>query len=144
MWKIDAHDGDDRVVKAFRSFADPVDVTKWHFELGNPGPGRAQVKLFVTCLDDQTGERDGHHHDLTFTNAVGSGATQAFNPAGQSYTLTCAPGQIPVAPGFKFHSLLAAGVVPTAHGPIYINYPTIDELGWQWSFGAGTGPDVAL
>jgi hypothetical protein len=144
MWKIDAHDGDDRVVKAFRSFADPADVTKWHFELGNPGPGRAQVKLFVTCLDDQTGTRKKHHHDLTFTDAAGSGTTQAFNPSGQTYTLSCAPGQIPVAPGFKFHSSLAAGVVPTAHGPIYISYPTSNELGWRWSFGAGAGPDVAV
>lgn len=144
MWKIDAHDGDDRVVKAFRSFADPVDVSKWHYELGNPGPGRAQVKLFVTCLDDQTGDRDGHHHDLTFTDAAGSGTVQAFNPVGQTYVLSCAAGQIPVAPGFKFHASLGAGVVPTAHGPIHISYPTSNKLGWQWSFGAGTGPDVAL
>lgn len=144
MWKIDAHDGDDRVVKAFRSFPDSVDSAKWHYELGNPGPGRAQVKLFITCLDDQTGERDGHQHDLVMTNAAQSGAVVPFASAGQSYTLTCPAGQIPVSPGFKFHASLAAGVVPTAHGPVYRSYPTADELGWGWSFGSGTAGDIAL
>jgi hypothetical protein len=140
MWKIDAHDGDDRVVKAFRSFADPSDVAKWHYELGNPGPGRAQVKLFVTCLDDQTGDRDGHHHDLTITDAPGSGVPMAF-PGATIFGshLNCAAGQIPVAPGFKFDPGLAPGVLPVSHGAIYGSYLTI-PVGWLWRFAPATDP----
>lgn len=132
MWKVDAHDGDDRTVRANVSYADPAEVDEWHFRLVNSGPGRAQVKLFVTCLDNDTGERDGHAHTLALqsttpvlTNVVlGAFAT----------TQTCAAGEIPVAPGFGF----TAG----SAGRPYRSYPTASELGWGWSFVGTTAGSV--
>ena len=122
-------------MKAFRSLAGPGlrRQVALRAREPRPGSGAGQALRHLPRRPDRRAPRPpprpDHHQRRR------SGAVQAFNPAGQTYTLSCAAGQIPVAPGFKFHASLAAGVGPTAHGPIYISYPTSSELGWQWSFG---------
>jgi hypothetical protein len=119
-------------VFANASYADFHDEeNEWHFRLVNNGPGRAQVKLFVTCLDNRTGERDGHTHGLTFDYPA-SVAEPVTSGTVTSSVKTCAAGQIPVSPGFAFS---AGGA-----GRVFRSYPSADELGWGWSFvGTGTG-----
>jgi hypothetical protein len=126
-WKVDAHDGDPRSLRVDASYGGDVDANVWHFSFTNDGPGRAQVKLFVTCLVDRTGDgADGHHHDLV----VGSRTSQSLPglPSGAlelDTTAGCTSDQIPLAPGFEFTS---------GHGAVYRSYPTMPLTGWHWAF----------
>lgn len=126
MWKVDAHDGDDRTLQADASYGDIALPNKWHFRFVNNGPGRVQVKLFVTCLTGVTGERDGHTHSLSWRAAAP--VDTDFTVAGGAVvpTQTCLANEIPVNPGFNF---TLGGT-----GRIFRSYPTPDELGWQWAF----------
>ena len=129
MWKVDAHDGDDRAVKATRSHRD-ADINKWHFELTNAAHERAQVKLFVTCLDKTTGEREDHVHALGLP--VWTAATsQTFSAVGDVRTLiaTCSGTDIPVAPGFA---------VSGGYARLLRSWPVTDTS-WEFVFMAETG-----
>src|SRR3954454_22360370 len=73
MWRVEHVDqanaqlgefGDERDVRFDASYGDDVDPTKWHFRGINNADGRAQVKLWVTCLGGQTNEVAGHTHTL--------------------------------------------------------------------------------
>ncbi len=135
MWKVDAHDGDDRTVFANATYADDAgEENEWHFRLVNNGPGRAQVKLFVTCLDNRTGEQDGHAPTLTFNYPVS--VAEPVVAGLSSHTRTCSAGQIPVSPGFKFTN--------GAAGRVYRSYPApgLDPIAWQWSFQVTSPGDV--
>lgn len=132
MWKVDAYDGDDRSVIARASYADPAEENEWHFRLNNTGPGRAQIKLFVTCLDNRTGERDGHSHLLSFR--VPASVDTPYTVAGGVFSTshTCLANEIPVSPGFLI----------TTAARVYRSYPTAGELGWQFAFSPVTDGTV--
>lgn len=137
LWKVDAHDGDDRTLHVDASYGDDVDPSLWHFRFTNDGPGRAQVKLFVTCLSSRTGDReDGHHHDLVIgprtsqtLTGLTAGAFEVDAAPG------CTAGQIPLAPGFDFG---AGG------GALYRSYPTASLTGWHWGFVVDGPADLTL
>lgn len=137
MWKVDAHDGDDRSLRVAASYGDDADPSLWRFRFTNDGPGRAQVKLFVTCLDSRTGVGvDGHAHDLV----VGARTSQSLSDlAAGPREIVSAPGctadQMPVAPGFEF----GAG-----SGSPFRSWPTASYTGWQWSFLVAGGTDLTL
>ena len=66
MWRVDNVDqanpqigifGDLRDVSVSRSYSDLQqggDPAKWHFEMTNHADGRAQLKIFSTCLGSKT------------------------------------------------------------------------------------------
>ena len=125
MWKVDAHDGDDREVKATRSHRDAT-INMWHFELTNAAAGRAQVKLFVTCLDKTTGERDDHVHALGLPVWTPAATTETISAVGEVKTLTatCSGTDIPVAPGFA---------VTGGYARLLQSWPATDTS-WQFVF----------
>lgn len=77
-------------------------VGSYVFTLVNHATGRAQTKVFGTCLNGRTSTAQGHSHAISTTGPV----TQAVTwPAGfQTATLTCAPGQVAISPGFELTS----------------------------------------
>jgi len=126
MWKVDAYDGDPRALRVLASHASQDHPQTWDFRFRNAGTGRAQVKLFVTCLSDQTGEASWHQHDLVVDPLkadVRPGL--AVGLADLEHSPGCRADQIPVAPGFSFTN----GV-----GVVVASLPSADRRSWQWSF----------
>ncbi len=126
MWKVDAHDGDDREVKATRSHRDTA-INMWHYELTNLATGRAQVKLFVTCLDTTTGERDDHAHTLG-TPTLAMAGTPTVVGSDWTMTATCSGTDIPVSPGFAVNG---------GYARLTQSWPVTDTS-WQFKFRAET------
>lgn len=127
MWKVDAHDGDDRTVRVEYSRRNSVTKEQWDFKILNDGAGRAQVKTFVTCLDSTTGAREGHTHQIL----EGARVDAAANTATPGYTIleaACALGasQIPVSPSFA--------LTPGNTARIVESYPNSAKTGWKWVF----------
>lgn len=142
MWKVDAYDtpnpdsgvyGDMRDVRVDASYADPTDVTKWHFRFANLGTGRAQIKTFVTCLVTHTGERRGHTHNLALTRHSAAVAPVSAGSPAVEYPVPCAADEVAVAPGFNFST--------GSSGRIYRSYPSDDFRGWLWAFQADHATD---
>ena len=137
MWRVDHVDqanpqigifGDERDVTVTRSYSDLQqggDGTKWHFEMTNNATGRAQVKLFATCLGGKTAE-NSHQHKIKITPKK----TTAFFPGSDfsSSAVACTPGrEVAVGPGFK----------TIAGGDVWLksSYPGNPlSSSWNWNF----------
>ena len=140
MWRVDSVDQDQtppltddlRSVHFRASYGDGDNPGKWHFDVTNEAGGRAQLKLFLTCLGSQT-EPNDHRHGIGIGPRLSSPASHAGGIAGFNHATTCASGQIAVAPGFK-----------TTSGRVRIRgqYPSGPEVRrWFWEFdfeGAGS------
>lgn len=105
-WRADAVDqrpGDTlRSVTATASYPDSTDAALWHATLRNTAAGRAQTKVFVTCLGRST-EPDGSHQH-TWTVGARSDSTRSTTTVGVSswaHTAGCPAGSIAVSPGFR-------------------------------------------
>jgi len=137
MWRVDNVDqanpqigvfGDMRDVTVTRSYSDLQqggDGTKWHFELTNHADGRAQIKLFATCLGGKTVE-NSHQHTIKIRPLK----TTAWFPGSDfsSPSLNCIAGrEVAVGPGFK---LLTGGDVWEKSS--YPGNPL--DSSWNWNF----------
>ena len=137
MWRVDNVDqanpqigvfGDMRDISVTRSYSDLQqggDRTKWHFEIKNHADGRAQLKLFATCLGGKTVE-NSHQHWIK----IRPKKTTAWFPGGDfsSPALGCIPGkEVAVGPGFK---LLSGGDVWEKSS--YPGNPLSSS--WNWNF----------
>ncbi|HYF74779.1 MAG TPA: hypothetical protein VD864_18270 [Nocardioides sp.] len=70
----------------------------WRARFVNDASGRAQAKVFAVCVKTESETVGNHHHDLVVGSAVSQ--TQPL-PAGRTdVTLSCAPGQTPIQPGY--------------------------------------------
>lgn len=137
MWRVDHVDqanpqigvfGDMRDVTVTRSYSDLQqggDAAKWHFEMTNKADGRAQVKIFATCIGLKTAE-NSHQHKIKIRPLK----TTAWFP-GPDFSdpsLACIPGkEIAVGPGFK---LLSGGDVWLKSS--YPGNPLSSS--WNWNF----------
>lgn len=154
MWRIDHVDqaneqldefGDERDVTVTQSYNDLQrpggDRSTWNFEMTNNADGRAQVKLFATCVGSRTAE-NSHRHDIKVTpRKVATTFSHLGSPNFTSPSnLTCDVGEIAVAPGFK---RLWGGDVwlkSSASGG-----PTLRDS-WLWNFTVSepTGMEVGV
>jgi hypothetical protein len=137
MWRVDNVDqanpqigifGDLRDVTVTRSYSDlqqGSNGAKWHFELTNNADGRAQVKLFATCLGRKTAE-NSHRHKIKIRPLK----TTAWFPGSDfsSPALGCIPGrEVAVGPGFKMLSGADAWLKSSYPGnPL--------SSSWNWNF----------
>ncbi len=134
MWKVDAHDGDDRTVAAPRSPARDVALDeKWHYELGQrrhrPRPGQdssspASTPPPASATGTPTTSRSQRVPSHSDTQPGVSGET--------TLTAACSTGEIPVSPSFD--------VVAPSDARLVESYPSgmtpggDDPVSWTWVF----------
>jgi uncharacterized repeat protein (TIGR01451 family) len=92
----------------------------WRAKFVNEAMGRAQAKVFAVCVKTESETVGNHHHDLV----VGGPMSETHPlPTGRSdFTLSCAPGQTPIQPGY----------VLDGNAPVVTTYP--DSVN-SWRFG---------
>ena len=141
MWRVDSVAqanppetfGDERDVYFTASYNDPMDPAEWHFRAVNFADGKAQVKLFVTCIRYETENQHLHTHPIRVSNQYSY--STAGVPAGQwhpDHNFTCPSDSYAVAPGFQL----------TSHGPdydakirLFRSWPTSPNFrSWHWAF----------
>jgi hypothetical protein len=133
-WRVDNVDdpnpqldmfGDERDVLALGSYGDS-NVRTWQFRFHNGADGRAQLKIWVVCLDGRTQTQWNHFHNLAIgprlmsplTN-VGLGSEVFDSPD------ACGTDQILVAPGFN---------ITDGTGYNFRSWPNASLRGWYWAF----------
>ena len=144
MWRVDSVDQDEHGVQnltdvnVYKSYADGVDHSKWHFEFYNNSEGQAQLKLFATCLAEKTAE-NGHQHEWELTasghpfdqenNFVDPVGFHVDDPAWTGPIDSgnfCPSGSYAVAPGFSWTK---------GYGELLRSQPFDSDLdGWYWEF----------
>jgi hypothetical protein len=157
MWRIDHADQDDYIGpnELIRTAVDVVQAAPtadgaYSFTFEKNAIGRAQVKIFVTCLGDKT-VGGGHTHSFpappaanpvftsfstTTTPVTGTGATLPVSVTSSA----CGPGTFLVSPGFAFSpSGWTDGTNPTdptgQAGRLYeSNYTSTANSTWRWGF----------
>jgi hypothetical protein len=143
MWRVDSVEqanppetfGDERDVYVSSSYAstNSDDPTEWHFRIVNHADGKAQVKLFATCIRGTVENAHLHTHTVRVserfdydTGVLGNGNYTYSSPH------ACAPDEYAVAPGFQV-------VSPPSTSPynkirVYRSWPSADFRSWQWAF----------
>lgn len=92
-------------VHLLESYASDADT--WTVTLRNDATGRAQTKAFAVCVQATTSALNGHSHPLLVTGPSAQGVPVGSNGQAQA-ALSCATGEVPVAPGFRFASAATA------------------------------------
>ena len=134
MWRVDNVDdpnpqlgmfGDERDVLTLASYGD-VDVRTWLFRFHNGADGRAQLKIFVVCLEGRTVTQWGHSHNLLIGPRL-NGLLPNVGVGSEDYSSPdlCGPDQILVAPGFSINDGTARS---------YGHWTTPSFRGWRWAF----------
>ncbi|SDN74667.1 hypothetical protein SAMN05192576_2693 [Nocardioides szechwanensis] len=134
MWRVDNVDdpnpqlgmfGDERDVLALASYGD-TDARYWLFRFLNGADGRAQLKIFVVCLEGQTVTQWGHSHNLVLDPRQ-SGTLSDVGVGAMDYGWVdrCGTDQILVAPGFSINDGTARS---------YGSWPEPNYRGWHWGF----------
>ena len=135
MWRVDHVDqanpqidvfGDERDVVFYASYSSSK--SQWYYRYENFADGNAQIKLFLTCIRQQTEQTAGHKHDIVLTDPIGYPHHGLTHGTYQNFyhDAACPTGYYAVAPGFNF--------VHDERNRIIGNYPTPDFRGWQWAF----------
>jgi hypothetical protein len=158
MWRIDHADQDDddlndtaigRAVDVLEAWPSAIDTYTFHFVKN--AIGRAQIKVFATCIRNDTHSASGHSHTLTYTQATGyarpagntvNGATPWSNSPGfgQWSDSTICPSKTMVAgTGFRILYTPDAEGDPTPYlGHLSASWPTnantTSVRGWEWAF----------
>lgn len=159
MWRIDHADQDDdnlgltsiaRAVDVLE--ARPIDDSTYRFHFVKEAIGRAQIKIFVTCLGRRTDNDLGHTHNIDVTDYLVEhyaawNNTELVpdwdnNPL-NGVTDPCPAGYWAVTPGFEFTSP-ASDLIDPGFGRIYEStYNNPNMRSWKWAFQFGpTGGEV--
>lgn len=93
----------------------------------NQTPGTAQFKVFGVCVNRTTSVNDGHSHTITTNGPQDTTVPVAVGT--RVLTLSCAPGELAVAPGYR---LFSAEAVLNGSSPIN------DGQAWRFTFGVTT------
>ena len=142
MWKVDSYEtpnadddvyGDTRDVIATESWPDQADETKWHYYFVNNGTGRATLKTFVTCMTPETGERNGHTHDISIDDQTPVLAHPITGGTPYTFATQCDAGEYAVSPGFR---------VQNGDARLVASKPSGDARNWIWTFESGAGADI--
>lgn len=133
-WRVDNVDdpnpqlgmfGDERDVLALASYGD-TNVRTWRFRFLNGADGRAQLKIFVVCLDGRTVQQWGHRHNLS-VDARQDGLLPDVGLGSVTYASAdaCDADQVLIAPGFSINDGTARN---------FRSWPTSSLRGWHWGF----------
>jgi hypothetical protein len=134
MWRIDHVDQDEygnqplADIDVYAAYSDPNDPSTYVFEIFNNSEGRAQMKLFLTCLGWKT-EPNSHRHKWSlkppawrsydYDRGLGQHAFGSGNA-------DCDKGEIAVSPGYQW---------TRGFGELYKSTAiTGDDRGWEWGF----------
>jgi hypothetical protein len=134
MWRIDHVDQDEygnkplADIDVYSAYSDPNDPGAYVFQIYNNAEGRAQMKLFLTCLGWKT-EPNSHQHKWflkkpywrywDYQRGLGQ---HAFGSGNQE----CGKDQIAVSPGYEWRR---------GFGELYkSNAITGAVRGWEWGF----------
>jgi hypothetical protein len=147
MWRIDHADQDDddrwktaiaRSVDVLEAF--PIDGSTYRFQFVKQAIGRAQAKVFVTCLQAQTAWDEGHAHKVEILPALtqshaGLGKTELtpdWTAAGG--TAECPAGTWAATPGFRVTSP-ASDLIEPGTGRLYASHYADSRMrNWRWAF----------
>ena len=91
----------------------------WRAHFVNEAMGRAQAKVFAVCVQTESESINGHHHDLVVGSPMSE--THALPTGRTDVTMSCAPGQTPIQPGYDLDAIL----------PVVTTYPDSDN---SWRF----------
>jgi hypothetical protein len=141
MWRVDSVEqanppetfGDERDVYVSSSYVDDIDRTEWHFRISNHADGKAQVKLFATCIRGSVENAHLHSHSVRVSNRFDY--DPGLLPVGDysfNHTATCAADEVVVAPGFQVVSPPSAS--PYDKIRVYRSWPSPDARSWRWAF----------
>lgn len=155
MWRIDHADQDDddlyvssigRAVDVLEAYpldgpAAGTNYDSYHFLFEKNAIGRAQVKVFLTCIGKQTEQSDGHSHLLdvvvqpTHTNLAGVGDYDTTNTA---------------CPINSFIAQTGYSIAPSVTGPNpYVGHlsesiPYANSRGWTWKMDLSQEPAAVV
>lgn len=134
MWRIDHVDQDDddlyktaigRAVDVLEAY--PSSQSTYHFLFEKNGIGRAQVKVFATCIKSKTEQSNGHQHNIVVNSFSSTPQASVNSWYGNSFTSTPCVGQSFVStPGFKIDWANKGG--PTFDDPS----PYIGRMSTSW------------
>ena len=156
MWRIDHADQDDddiyvtsigRAVDVVQSYpfdspGAPAHVDSYHFLFEKNAIGRAQVKVFATCIKDQTEQSGGHSHPIpveplqSFTTGAGVGTFTTVP------TASCTTNAFVAQTGFKIN-VLPGGADPNPFvGHLQESRPKngTDLTAWTWKMDLSQQP----
>lgn len=146
MWRVDHVDqanppdtfGDERDVQVDASYGDDGNPAEWHFRFVNNADGDAQLKIFVTCIDNSTQGQHGHSHPIVLSSRYDDNTNLAL-PSGSSsiaHATECTgANEVAVAPGFNFTS---------GNGRIFRSWPSMNTRNWSWAFVVNGPADVSV
>jgi hypothetical protein len=133
MWRIDHVDQDQygnqplADIDVYAAYSDPNDPAAYIFQVYNNSEGRAQMKLFLTCLGWKT-EPNSHQHKWSlkhpwryydYQRGLGQHAFGSGNG-------DCGADEIAVSPGYEWRR---------GFGELYKSTAiTADVRGWEWGF----------
>lgn len=133
-WRVDNVDdpnpqlgmfGDERDVLTLASYGETEPRT-WRFRFHNGADGRAQLKIFLVCLQGRTVKQWGHRHQLSAQPRVDTVLSDVGEaPVTYSTGNACGPNFVLVAPGFKVEDGSARN---------FRSWPTSNLRGWSWAF----------
>ncbi|WP_370250197.1 hypothetical protein [Nocardioides sp.] len=102
----------------------------WSVTAANRATGRAQAKVFAVCVRQATSSNAGHAHDVVVGAPVSD--TVALPTGRTDVTLVCAPGRVPMTPGYRFDGTAV----------VEASFPVGDD-GWRFGVRTGPGADAA-
>lgn len=134
MWRIDQVDQDESGeqpladIDVYAAYSKPTDPSRYVFEIYNNSEGRAQMKIFATCLGRQT-EPNSHRHSWSlqhpdwryfdYTRTLGQHAFGSGNAE-------CGPNEIAISPGYEWRR---------GFGELYKSTAITGAVrGWEWGF----------
>lgn len=151
MWRIDHADydeDDDYITFLGRSvdveMAYPLDTAidpdsrleSYYFKFNKNAIGRAQLKVFATCLKSKT-EVDGHQHDIVLDTPQ----TQTLDADGSFTSPTCGPNKFVSQPGYKINRFSADPVPFVGH--MSTSWPL--NIGqWRWVIDISQDPGTTV
>jgi hypothetical protein len=149
MWRLDHADQDDddhwqtaiaRSVDVIQ--ASPIDGSTYRFHFVKQAIGRAQLKVFVTCLAAETDVAKGHKHSFAVSDFFHQTQSGWDNTeivpdwdwdAGNGET-ACPAGTWAVSPGFEFTSPVSDEIEPGSGRMYASQYSSHTMRNWKWAF----------
>lgn len=151
MWRIDHVDQDNdwgsnvlNSIDVLDSYASSADARTWNVKFVKHAVGRAQAKIFATCINGSVGTIAGHLHAWQFdptgqetTSGTGVGFGTGYGAFDSAPTTGGRPGACPaktvlIQPGFT-------ALDEDNYGRLYASNPSADLRSWTWAFAPVAG-----
>lgn len=160
MWRIEHGDQDDddlfpqaigRAVDVLAAFpkadtGSPAADSIYQFDFYKNVIGRAQAKVYATCVGARSYSADGHSHPLVYTKAAAAPFVAGIAPAQTpvyAQSNICPAGTFVAGTGFKVNFTPDADGDPAPYVGRMERSTLFDSSlrGWKWSFSSGPSVD---